>query len=387
MSLYFSRDTKVYLKQNNVLFEIPVLDGFEFSQATNASEVTLNEARESSSVSKSKRSRRMFNDSYSPAEWSFSTYIRPLKSTTGGTNDWEHANYNRVHSVEEPLWANFVANNALTKGGSGAASAWADGIEPSGSSYTVVDWTGSEVSELGTFELFFVLGTGTDKVYKITNCCVNEASIEFDIDGIATISWSGFGAKIVDEGSTTPSATTTINEGISDTNNFIRNRLTSLAITAADTTNFPGASSDGVYNTVLTGGSITFSNNITFLTPETLGKVDTPIGHVTGTRNIAGNFTCYLDANADGDVDDLFKHIVEKDRVVSNEFSLTFKVGGASNSPRVEIKLPQCHLEVPTHSIEDVISLDVNFHALTASLDPDTTATNYEATLEYYPPS
>lgn len=384
MSLYFSRDTKVFIKQGSNVFEIPVLDGFEFSQATNASEVTLNEARESSTSTKSRRSRRMFNDSYAPAEWSFSTYVRPLKSTAGGSTDWEHASFDRVHSVEEVLWANFVANNSLTSGSAGAAALWADGIS-SASTHTIIDWTGSEVSELGTFEIFFVMQGGTDKVYKIEKCCVNEATIDFDIDGIATIAWSGFGSKIVDNGST--GVTATIKEGVTATNNFIRNRLTSLAITAADSENFPGASTDGIYNTVLTGGSISFSNNITFLTPETLGKVDAPIGHVTGTRNIGGNFTCYLDAASAGDVDDLFKHLVEKDRVVTNQFNLVFSVGGAGNSPRVEIKLPQCHLEIPTHSIEDVISLDVNFHSLTKTLDPATTASSYEAILEYYPPA
>jgi hypothetical protein len=46
--------------------------------------------------------------------------------------------------------------------------------------------------------------------------------------------------------------------------------------------------------------------------------------------------------------------------------------------------MPNCHLEVPTHSIDDIISLDVNFHALPASIDPgDDTAGNYEAKVTY----
>jgi hypothetical protein len=43
-TLQFSRNTKVYLEQGWYnIWEIPVLDGFSFSQATNASEITLNE--------------------------------------------------------------------------------------------------------------------------------------------------------------------------------------------------------------------------------------------------------------------------------------------------------------------------------------------------------
>ena len=54
---------------NTALYEIPVLDGFHFSQGTNTSEVTLNEA--ATQTGYSKRGRAMFTDSFAPAEWSF----------------------------------------------------------------------------------------------------------------------------------------------------------------------------------------------------------------------------------------------------------------------------------------------------------------------------
>lgn len=382
MALFFSRDTKVFLKQNDIIWEIPVLDGFSFSQTTNTSEVTLNESRKSSTSNKSKRSKKMFNDSLAPAEWSFATYMRPIVGTNG-TQGWEtgnDTNPNRVHSIEEPLWANFVANNSYTKATGGTAGTWADGITSSAST-SIIDFTGSEVAELGTFELFFQMGT-SGKVYKIDKCCVNEASVDFDIDGIATINWSGFGAKVSDEGTTAPTATATIDEKIDGTNNFIRNRLTSLAITAADSSIFPGASTNGIYNVTLTGGNLTFTNNLTFLTPETLGKVDKPLGHVTGTRNVAGSFTCYLDSTATGDSDDLFSALADANTSVTNKFDLSFSVGGANN-PKVVFDFNQCHLEVPTHSIEDVISLEVNFHALTKDMDPGTTKADYESSITY----
>ena len=48
MAFFFSRDTKVFMEwsedgtaTNTALYEIPVLDGFSFSQGTNTSEVTL----------------------------------------------------------------------------------------------------------------------------------------------------------------------------------------------------------------------------------------------------------------------------------------------------------------------------------------------------------
>ena len=51
------------------------------------------------------------------------------------------------------------------------------------------------------------------------------------------------------------------------------------------------------YGLTLTGGSITMSNNVTYTTPEELGIVNVPIGHVTGTRNFGGSMTCYLTEN------------------------------------------------------------------------------------------
>mgnify|MGYP001251999072 CR=1 FL=1 len=95
--LYFSRDTEVYLQMTadhgggtgGTVWKIPVLDGFSFSQATNASEITLSEAVSNNSArGKSRRSRQMFNDSYAPAEWSFSTYMRPFKSAVNASNGW-----------------------------------------------------------------------------------------------------------------------------------------------------------------------------------------------------------------------------------------------------------------------------------------------------------
>ena len=43
-TFYYSRDTKVHLTDSaGAIYKLPVLDGFSFSQATNATEVTLNE--------------------------------------------------------------------------------------------------------------------------------------------------------------------------------------------------------------------------------------------------------------------------------------------------------------------------------------------------------
>lgn len=360
-TLYFSRDTKVYIAIGSNIWEVPVLDGFSFSQATNTSEITLNEMSDTSG--NSRRGRQMFTDSYAPAEWSFSTYARPFASA--GSGDGKADTSAKHHAVEEVLWALMV----------GAATYSSYSFTGFTADTTDLDITfgSSNKTTLGTADIYFVMGgarSGTKTTYKITGCCVNEASLDFDIDGIATINWSGMGT-IINEDS---APTATVYEAVSSTSNFIRNRLTTLAMTTADDHLLAtGESADGdsdveTYDLVLTGGNITISNNMTFLTPETLGVVNQPLGHVTGTRSVSGSFTCYLNAEADSSAD-LFERIIEDTDTITNNFDLTFKIGGASATPRIEMAMSDCHLEVPTHAIDDVISLETNFHALPSTIE------------------
>lgn len=349
MALHFSRDTKVFCKQGSNVWELPILDGFSFSQATNASEITLNEMESSAG---SRRARQMFNDSYAPAEWSFATYARPNYGTCS----------------EEALWANFVAANSYS-------GTWNAGVTVAGGT-TTFDFDDSNKAALGTFDLFFVMGAASDSddnystsadvsIYKIEGCVANEASVDFDIDGISTLNWSGFG-KIIEEVASF-NGSGALDRAITSTSNFIRNRLTTLDVASSI------SGSAVTYALTLTGGNITFSNNITFLTPETLGIVNQPLGHVTGTRSISGNFTCYLDTASDKSRD-LFEHVIEATTTVTNSFDMAFNIGGGT-APKLVVDIPTAHLEVPTHSIDDVISLEANFHALPSTIDGTDEAT------------
>ena len=423
--LYFSRDTKVFIEIGSSIWEVPVLDGFSFSQATNASEVTLSEM--SGTGGSSRRGRRMFTDSFAPAEWSFSTYMRPFTSVGAGTpalqlagkfaseTDGDH------HGVEEVLWAMLAgpgyydaASDEFKSAAGGTVYVAHDGTSAD------IDFAQSNKSTLGTANIYFAMGGDNDTktVYKIAECVVNEAAADFDIDGIATINWSGMGSIISDEGTTVP--TSTITEGTTATNNFIRNRLTTLTagkypaaaitigagagnqpvenvrykISVVGDTNWTdigaGSAAVGVefianstaatgttgtafkeqtYGLVLTGGNVTITNNMTFLTPETLGSVNQPIGHVTGSRSVSGSFTCYLNNDTDSSAE-LFEDLLGDTTTVTNNHRLVFAIGGITpNLPRVEMTMLDCHLELPSHSIDDVISLETAFHALPSQID------------------
>jgi hypothetical protein len=469
-NLYFSRDTKVIIGIGSNYWEIPVLDGYSFSQAQNASEVTLSEME--SSTGTSRRGRRMFNDSYAPAEWSFSTYVRPFVSAHSGYTG-PHAtsaaasDTAKVHAVEEVLWGLF-AGHGFYDSANGQKNFKSKHATPaSGTPYTVpasgnlaVDFAQSNTVDLAGVgaDVYFVLGgnnpstkkttltanttviatsiaipaastgeiqkgdvcvitDGTKRytatvtadvanggttvnlseaigqilasasavvffdravTYKLDGAVVDSASIDFDIDGIATINWSGMAKTITQTISpkSTGTAGTVIDEGSTDTTNFIRNRLSTLGITSTNTLLAGGTST--TYNITLTGGNVTFSNNMSFLTPETLGSVNKPFKAVAGTRSITGNFTCYLNTGTQGS-NELFKDLVAATTVITNKFDLSIGIGGATAATnRLTVDCANVHLELPTHSIDDVISVDTSFHAL-----PSTISLADEATVTY----
>lgn len=111
MAINLSRNSKVFFTTNitsagtvyptgltpNNTFEIQVLDGFTFSQNTNAETVTVSESGATPS-----RGQRSFNTSLAPVDFSFSTYIRP--NTISGL----------VTAEESELWNALLNSKAIT---------------------------------------------------------------------------------------------------------------------------------------------------------------------------------------------------------------------------------------------------------------------------------
>ena len=125
---------------------------------------------------------------------------------------------------------------------------------------------------------------------------------------------------------------------------------------------------DVTYGVTLTGGNITIENNLTYLTPETLGTVNLPLGHVMGTRSVSGNFTCYLNDTANGSLD-LFERLQESRGVITNAFRFEIQHWRSRHLLLTcNVSVAKAHLELPTHSFEDVVSVDVDFHGLATDI-------------------
>ena len=315
--LFLQREAKLYVDFDDTnVFEVPLLEGFSFSQATNVNEVTLSEA--STDGVTSRRGTARFTDSLAPAEFSFSTYMRPFKSL--GTNVAGNASKGAVtnhHAVEEVLWALFAGANryrTTTSGPvqplfySGSAQQTANVVITTDSTESDINFGVANKVQLHTPDFYISLGRTSDTtavgandlLYKLQGAVLNEATVDFDIDGIATINWSGF-ATLIEDVTGNPESKSfitasssevaaTVYEGIAATNNFVQNRLSVVELTNADD---PNSNYESSYSITLTGGSITFTNNIEYVTPSVMGIVNQPLGHYTGARTISGNLTCY----------------------------------------------------------------------------------------------
>jgi hypothetical protein len=365
-------------------FKIGVLDGYSFSQANESTDVTISEAGSSPN-----RGSKRFNDSLAPAEWSFQTYARPFKH---GTNSFRAAN--TMDYAENILWA-ALSGQAMTTADkdTNAGATTNSGIKYTASTADV-DFLSSDAHELLKLQIYFALENTT---YRLNECQVNQVEIDFSIDGIATLSWSG-NSTTIDQltssaagaiedpskaneftisGSAKTQITTDVEKfnfvDVSGTNDadYLRNKLSSL--TLANLIQGGGSASGGLdavaaYDISIIGGSITIANNITYLTPETLGIVDQPIGSFTGTRQVSGTLNCYLDTKANGS-NELLKNLSAATNLVTNSFNMSlFMGGGSSATPVIEFDIPRAHVQIPVLEVADVISTNIEFMALGSNL-------------------
>ncbi len=403
-------------------FRLGVLDGYSFSQGSDSTDVTISEAGATPN-----RGSKRFNDSLPPAEWSFGTYVRPFQH--GAASYRANGTFDCVENI---MWAALsgtgLPNATENTTGSGVF------VSTATEKGSLCNFTESDVHELMKLSIYFALENTT---YRLNQAQINQAEIDFSIDGIAQITWSGNATTIdqVSEVSEDPSLAvefTTSDQGADSaailsavtlnanstaladrTDNceefnyvdttgpsdadYLRNKLSSLFLNTASQGG--GKDSQGLdaknYAINITGGSLTIANNVTYVTPETIGVVDKPIGSFTGARVVNGSLTMYLDNKSNGS-NDLLSDLAAATDLVSNAFDMRLYMGvafnttavGASEVPGsfgthdfgtdgtnapvinagVEFAMPRAHLTVPTIEVGDLISASVEFAANGSSL-------------------
>jgi len=416
MAFILSRNARLYVSTEDIAggidwdastmtnantYRIEVLDGFNFPSNTTVQDITVSEAGATPI-----RGQQSFTTSIDPVEWSFSSYVRPYADTT-------------VKAPEQIMWASMadpVYTDSLVLGNAGTYG------PTTGSDITFAN---SNVNQLQKLFLYFDIG---GVWYKISNAVVDTAEFDFGIDQIAMIAWSGqadSAAEIVAP-TTFTAGTGYLDLPTGPAASFLQNKLTTVdvmdngTVRATDTdgdvatgTTFTSASvgdfaaagaiagdfvyivGDGYYaianvatttitlaqaattagtltftifkgfTLALTGGNLSVANNITFLTPESLGVINTPIDHFAGTRGVSGAMTAYLKTGGANDTGDLYDQIATDTSTITQDFRLVFHVGGSRTvDTQIEFVIEHAHLVVPTINVEDVLALNIDYTAL-----------------------
>ena len=404
MAFSLSRNAKLFVTtqqtiaamNNSNTWEIPILDGFSFTANTATQEIEISEAGTTPV-----RGQQVFTTAIEPVDWSIQAYMRPR---------WDALD-SIVDSVERILWEALAASPTTNTVGTGA-NGNATTRQSGSSGGLAINFNDSNTNELLQLAFLFNLGTTANPVwYHITGVVVDTAEVDFAIDAIASITWTGFGTQVTQVTDSTDLGS--LNDMLTNTNGdwqdtafpdgtsgylpaptgtqaCIRNKLSTVSLTADSGQTGIGGKT---YTLALTGGSLTISNNITFLTPEALGVVNNPCGHFTGQRVIGGNMTAYLKTGGTNDTADLLNDLLTYSNSAGGadptNFDLTINVGGAApaspfNVPVVQFNMTGAHLVIPVINVEDVVAVDIAFNALPyTGTAPDPAATN-ELTVAYY---
>lgn len=264
------------------------------------------------------------------------------------------------------------------------SSAWGQGTTQS-----IASFHGSDKNQLQTFGMIIIVDSVT---YLIDNCALNEATIDFGLDGIATVQWTGQATALRQLSTNATASAGTFGGGLtgsytqkSTTAGFITNKLSTATLSTKLALGAIAANTP--YYIALTGGNITISNNITYITPEILGVVNQPVTYYTGTRSISGTLNAYLNTGSvtgytGGGTGNLLKDMLAAASTVTEPmFTAEVAIGGSSNAVRVELQMPSISIGVPAVNTEQVVSTAISFTAsgssgVGATLGYDLEATN-----------
>ena len=265
----------------------------------------------------------------------------------------------------------------------------------------------SNTNQLQKFGMVVIVDSVT---YLIDNCALNQATIDFGLDGIATVQWTGQATALRQLATNATAANGSFGGGLGGSYTpkntgagFITNKLSTCKLKAAKA--LTGVTNGTGYYLALTGGSITINNNISYITPAILGVVNQAATYYTGARSVTGTLNAYLNTGSltgqgvtlDGvtytkGTGELLKDLLGAASTETEPmFYIELAVGGVGNALRVELQMPSVSVGIPSINTEQVVSTAINFTAAPssgayASRTYDLTETN-ELTVRYYAPA
>ena len=241
-------------------------------------------------------------------------------------------------------------------------SPWA----PVNTGFSVVTTAASNSNQLQKFGMLFVVDS---VVYAVDNAALNQVSIDFGLDAIATLAWTGQATQLRQITSTLSGSTFTgagfagTAAAKNTTAGYITNKLSTVSLSLV---NALGSAAAGTsYAVALTGGSITINNNISYITPANLGVVNVPVTYYTGTRSITGTMNAYLKTGTGvGSTGQLLADMLAAASSSAEPMvALQIAIGGSANTVKVVLDMPSATITIPTVDVQQVVSTAINFTA------------------------
>jgi hypothetical protein len=205
--------------------------------------------------------------------------------------------------------------------------------------------------------------------YAVDNAALNQVSIDFGLDAIATLSWTGQATNLR-QITTSLSGSTFSGAGFAGTftakntsAGYITNKLSTVSMSLVNA--IGSATAGTTYAVALTGGSITINNNISYITPANLGVVNLPVTYYTGTRSITGTLNAYLKTGAGvGSTGQLLADMLAaSSATIEPMVALQIAIGGAPNTVKVVLDMPATTITIPSVDVQQVVSTAINFTA------------------------
>lgn len=323
MTVFFKRNIDIYISKapnasadatNTVKLNVKDFSYNQSSSVDNVGRETLDPTEE--------RTLAPHISIVSPVNFSFTTYILPMTDTNTP---------NYVTSPEEYLWVSLMGVDSLT----------------SNSTSSTIDFANGNVATLRNLTLWFIQSGETVGTYRLDNAIVDNATINFDINGIAEVQWSGRALTM-----STASAPSTSTDRSTITN-YLKNRYSTITLNA----------NAEAYTLALTSGSINIDNNNKFYGRNKLGKTTTTEGHYTGNRRVSGSLNFYVKSGSTSSgslwdnlqsnaATDTYETVWESDFIIN--------ISGTT-APYVKLNIPRAILSIPTINYNEVFVMNVPF--------------------------
>ena len=364
-------------------FEIQVLDGLSFTQNTTTETIALNEAGGTPN-----RGQRNFNPALEPVDFSFSTYIRPRDAQSA-------AGTRQVTAEERHLWNAMFGQVALSGSYNATGStAWTDSASGSSTTtYAAITLANSNKNQLLPFGMIICLD---DATFVIDNCVMDSATMDFGLDTIAMIQWAGKASAIRQFAKTNLADNTGLKKTVATSSGdspfigeavlkdtqaaYLANKLSTITLYKDIS-----GSTTGPYDIALTGGNVTISNNVTYLTPSNLGVVNQPITYFTGTRSVTGSVNAYLRTGTLSATALYNALITASSSDVNPAYNLKMSIGGTATAlTRVDLIMPAVVLQIPTIATEQIISTTIGFTAQGSASSAFDIGSNNEIEVRYF---